>query len=214
VSIWPYDCAPYRNDPNLNDQGPVEQINFPSCFNGKSSYASPNGDGPNGKAKVPGFFDPRVGSMSMNNDLSYAKTGTSSPCGSGEVVPRLSMRIHYLNLFSVSDDQNGVYPSSCAQIKNLSEQCQTEQQVYGTTAAPADIGLELSSTQTGGQPGPWYTEHADYWQTWQQGEPLGPDPNTGKLNSLSYYCLVEHNTCGFEPRMKGKNPPYPPPPGT
>lgn len=204
-SIWPYDCGPYQSDPNLNSHGLVEIINFPSCYNGLHSYPSPNGDGPGGAANVPGYFDPSLGSMSAKNDLAYA------PCSGGytKVVSQLSMRIHYVNLWAVTDDSNGVYPSSCAQAKNLSEPCQTEQQVYGTTGAPADIGLELSSSQAQGNPGPWYTEHADYWQDWQQGKPLGPDPNTGTLNSLTYYCLVEDNTCSF---IENNN--YPPPPGS
>jgi hypothetical protein len=64
-------------------------------------------------------------------------------------------------------------------------------------------------------PGPWYTEHADYWQAWQQGIALGPDPNSGKLNSLTYYCLVENNKCGFmpNPNPNPKHAAYPPPPG-
>jgi hypothetical protein len=215
-SIWPYDCQPYRNDPNLNNpSGLVESINFPSCFNGKKSYLSPNGDGPGGDTRVPGYFDPSLGSMSDSNDLSYAVTGASSPCNGENVVPRLSMRIHYVGLWIINDDSETVYPSSCAQAEGLSEPCETEQQAYGTPGAPADIGLELSSSQTDGAPGPWYTEHADYWQTWQQGKALGPDPNTGKLNSLSYYCLVEDNKCGFmpNPNPKPTDPAYPPPPG-
>lgn len=116
------------------------------------------------------------------------------------------MRIHYVNLWSVSDDSNPVYPSSCAQVMHLSEGCTSTSQV------PANIGLELSSTQTQGAPGPWYTEHADYWQTWQQGKALGADPNTGTLNSLSYYCLVEDNSCGFVPsRREGAGPAGTPP---
>jgi hypothetical protein len=165
----------------------VEIIDFPSCWNGLSSYPTPNGHGPGGKAMVPGYFDPSMGSMSDMNDLAYP------PCtGQFDIaVPHVSMRIHYINLWNVNNDEKTVYPSSCGQIENLSEACQTEQQVYGTTGAPADIGLDLSSTQTGGKPGPWYTEHADYWQTWQQGDPLVPndDPNSGNLNSLTYYCL-------------------------
>jgi hypothetical protein len=180
-SLWPYDCLPYKTDPHLLSQGLTEVINFPSCFNGKSSYDSPNGPGPNGATKVPGYFDPSMGSMSKDDDLSYG------PCKAGQqVVPKLSMRIHYLGLWTVNDDGNAIYPSSCKNAQHLSEPCQTQQQVYGTTTAPTDIGLELSSTQTGGKPGPWYTEHADYWQAWQQGIALGPDPNTGTLNSLSY----------------------------
>jgi hypothetical protein len=205
-SIWPYDCSQYENDPNLGSQGLVEEIDFPSCYNGLHSYPSPNGPGPFGDANVPGYFDPSL-AMSNDNDLAYA------PCTGNydEVVPQLSMRIHYVGLWTVSDDGNTVYPSSCAQAQNLSEPCETENQAYGTTGAPTDIGLELSSTQTQGAPGPWYTAHADYWQTWQQGlsEPLRADPNTGTLNSLSYYCLVEDNSCGF---IENNN--YPPPPGS
>lgn len=215
-SIWPYDCQPYRDDPGINaPSGLVEVINFPSCYNGKTSYPSPNGDGPFGHAKVAGYFDPSMGSMSARDDFSYANTG-SSPCNGEQVVPKLSLRIHYVGLWTVSDDSNMVYPSSCAQAMNLAEPCETEQQAYGTTAAPTDIGLELSSSQTGGAPGPWYTEHADYWQTWQQGKALGPDPNSGKLNSLTYYCLVEVNRCGFVPNRNpsSTDPEYPPPPGS
>jgi Domain of unknown function (DUF1996) len=209
-SIWPYDCSQYQGDPHLNSQGLVEVINFPSCWNGKRSFSSPNGSGPNGQPNVPGYFDPNVSqTMSANNDLAYGPCGGNYPY----VVPQLSMRIHYINLWTTSDDGNTVYPSSCAQATNLGESCQTEQQAYGTTGAPTDIGLELSSTQTGGEPGPWYTEHADYWQAWQQGPALGPNvgAGTGTLNSDTYYCLVETPTpnCGF---LTNSN--FPPPPGS
>lgn len=68
-STWPFDCAPYQNDQNLNSQGLVEIINFPSCYNGLHSYTSPNGPGPNGDTNVPGYFDPSLGTMSAKNDL-------------------------------------------------------------------------------------------------------------------------------------------------
>ncbi len=213
-SIWPYDCAPYESDPHLNSEGLVEIIVFPSCWNGSASYPTPNNSGgPGGATAVPGYFDPSLGSMSQDNDFRYSGTDGSCPTNFPVPVPQLSMRIHYVKLWSVHDDGKTIYPSSCAQAENLSEPCQTEQQVYGTSGAPSDIGLELSSTQTQGQPGPWYTEHADYWQAWQQGDPLGTnnnDPNTGNLNSLTYYCLDSAQVCSFVPNASGR---YPPPAG-
>jgi hypothetical protein len=199
-SIWPYDCAPYKSDPNLNSQGPVEIIVFPACWNGESSYQSPNGT-----TMIPGYFDPSMGSMSHHNDLAYPPCTSQFPIP----VPQLSMRIHYVGLWSINDDGKTVYPSSCAQAAHLSEPCQTQQQVYGKSGAPTDIGLDLSATQTNAQPGPWYTEHADYWQTWQQGDPLviNDDPNTGNLNSLTYYCLDLAQICSFVPNAKGQFPP-------
>jgi hypothetical protein len=146
--------------------------------------------------------------MSDDNDLAYAPCPSQFPIP----VPQLSTRIHYVGLWGINDDGKTVYASSCAQAENLGEPCETEQQAYGITGAPTDIGLELSSTQTNAQPGPWYTEHADYWQTWQQGDPLvtGDDPNTGNLNSLTYYCLDLAQICSFVPNANGQ---FPPPPG-
>jgi hypothetical protein len=69
------------------------------------------------------------------------------------------------------------------------------------------FGFRLS--QTSGAPGPWYTGHADYWQTWQQGSsPPSTGSAPGTLNSLTCYCLDLANTCGF---ITDRN--YPPPPG-
>ncbi|HET7015526.1 MAG TPA: DUF1996 domain-containing protein [Streptosporangiaceae bacterium] len=212
-SIWPYDCAPYESDPRLNSEGLVEIIAFPSCWDGSASFTTPNtSGGPGGALKVPGYFDPSL-SMSQGNDFGYHLPNQACPPQFPMPVPQLSMRIHYVRLWSVHDAGRTVYPSSCAQAENLSEPCQTEQQVYGFSGPPPDIGLELSSTQTQRQPGPWYTEHADYWQAWQQGDPLGTnnnDPNTGNLNSLTYYCLDSAQVCSFVPNANGQ---YPPPAG-
>lgn len=200
-SIWPYDCAPYQHDPRLNSEGLVEIINFPSCFDGRRSFPSPNGPGPNGEAKVPAYFDPSL-HMPVSNDLAYA------PCGGkfDQPIPKVSMRIHYLNLWHVAGSRP-VLPSSCQQAAHLAEACSSQPK------APASLAFKLSSTQTKGAPGPWYTEHADYWQTWQQGKALGPDPNSGTLNSLTYYCLDHAVTCGFMPSTRKGRPAFPPPPG-
>ena len=197
-SLWPYDCSLFHSDPRFTDQeGLTEIINFPSCWDGKSSFTAPNGT-----AKVPGYFDP---SMNMGtSDLAYPPCGGNYP----HPVPHVSMRIHYVSLYHISTDTKTIYPSSCAQASGLSEPCQTQAQA-GQPTPPDDIALQLSATQTNGAPGPWYTAHADYWQTWQQGAaPPSPTSMRGTLNSLTYYCLDEANTCGF---ITDKN--YPPPPG-
>lgn len=196
-SLWPYDCSLFQHDPNFTDQeGLTEIISFPSCWDGKQSFTTPNGT-----AKVPGYFDP---SMHMGTpDMAYPPCGGNYPFP----VPHLSMRIHYVNLYHVSNDSKTIYPSSCAQASGLSESCQTQAQA-GQSTPPDDIALQLSSTQTKGAPGPWYTEHADYWQTWQQGSaPPSANSARGTLNSLTYYCLDLANTCSF---ITDKN--YPPPP--
>jgi hypothetical protein len=179
----------------------VEIINFPSCFDGRRSFPSPNGPGPNGEAKVPAYFDPSL-HMPVSNDLTYA------PCRGkfDQRIPKVSMRIHYLNLWHVAGSKP-VLPSSCLQAAHLAETCSSQPN------APASLAFQLSATQTKGAPGPWYTEQADYWQTWQQGKALGPDPNTGTLNSLTYYCLDQANTCGFVPSTRKGRPAFPPPPG-
>jgi Domain of unknown function (DUF1996) len=200
VSLWPYDCSLFRNDPNFGpkeQEGLTEIIDFPSCWNGLASFTAPNGT-----AKVPGYFDP---SLNMGtSDLAYP------PCAGSydHPFPHVSMRIHYVGLFTASNDTKTIYPSSCAEASGLSETCQTQAQ-RGLSVPPDDIGLQLSSTQTGGAPGPWYTAHADYWQTWQQGSaPPSPSSARGTLNSLTYYCLDLANTCKFI-----TNANYPPPPG-
>jgi hypothetical protein len=188
-SLWPYDCSLFRNDPNFTSaeqEGLTEIISFPSCWNGNRSFASPNGTG-----MVPGYFDPSL--HTGTSDLAYP------PCGGvySHIVPHVSMRIHYTGLFSVSNDSKTIYPSSCAEASGLSEPCATQSQ-KGLSVPPNDIALQLSSSQTGGRPGPWYTEHADYWQTWQQGSaPPSASSAHGTLNSLTYYCLDLATTCGF-----------------
>lgn len=188
-SLWPYDCSLFRNDPNFTNkeqEGLTEIIDFPSCWNGKRSFLSPNGT-----AMVPGYFDPSL--HLATGDLAYA------PCGGiySHPVPHVSMRIHYTGLFSVSNDSKTIYPSSCAEASGLSEPCTTQSQ-QGLSVPPNDIALQLSSSAAGGRPGPWYTEHADYWQTWQQGSaPPSASSAPGTLNSLTYHCLDLAVTCGF-----------------
>jgi hypothetical protein len=188
-SLWPYDCSLFHSDPNFpakEQEGLTEIISFPSCWNGKRSFLSPNGTG-----MVPGYFDP---SLHMpTSDLAYP------PCGGAytHIVPHVSMRIHYVGLYSVSTDSRTVYPSSCAEASGLSEPCRTQAQA-GQSVPPNDIAVQLSSTANGGRPGPWYTEHADYWQTWQQGSaPPSASSAPGTLNSLTYHCLDLAVTCGF-----------------
>jgi hypothetical protein len=198
-SLWPYDCSLFQNDPRFGSkqqEGLTEIIDFPSCWNGLASFTSPNGTG-----KVPGYFDP---SLNMGtSDLAYPPCGGSYP----NAVPHVSMRIHYVGLFTVSNDANTIYPSSCAEASGLSEPCQTQAQ-KGLSVPPNDVGLQLSSTAATGGPGPWYTEHADYWQTWQQGSaPPSASSALGTLNSVTFHCLDHANTCGF---ITDAN--YPPPP--
>ena len=189
-SLWPYDCSLYQNVanfPRAEQEGLTEIISFPSCWNGKRSFMSPNGT-----AMVPGYFDP---SLHMGtSDLAYP------PCGGAytHVVPHVSMRIHYTGLYSVSSDSKTVYPSTCDGSFGLSPVVCTTQADHGQSVPPNDIALQLSSSQTGGRPGPWYTEHADYWQTWQQGSaPPSASSAPGTLNSLTYHCLDLAVTCGF-----------------
>jgi hypothetical protein len=216
-SIWPYTCSPF---PFPNNEGVTEIIDFPSCWNGQSSFPS------HGAGQVPGYIDPAVSAtLSASNDLAYppASGGCSalSPAGTYHPVPHVSMRIHYTGLGlsggpSISNDSQTIDPSSCPSpadqnVPSFPWTCTTQ-------AQPTDIALQLSSTQPGGanpQPGPWYTEHADYLQSWQQGvSPPGTgDPHTGTLNSLTHYCLQEAITCGFIPSST-KGSAYPPFPGT
>lgn len=220
-SIWPYTCSLF---PFANNEGVTGIIDFPSCWNGQSSFQTPNGT-----AMVPGYIDPQISqTLSANNDLAYPPAtggcGALSPQGTYHPVPHLSLRIHYTGLGlsggpSISTDSQTIYPSACPQSQpgpGFPWTCSTQAQM-GQSVPPDDIALDLSSSSAQGPVvGGWYTEHADYWQTWQQGvSPPGTgDPNTGTLNSLTHYCLQDGITCGFMPSSKPGNPPYPPPPGT
>jgi hypothetical protein len=205
-SIWPYTCQMFDFP---HQHGVTEVINFPSCWNGKASFTTPNGT-----AKVPGYIDPSMGGGTPN-DLAYRPV---RGCGALDrkgvtyhAVPHLSLRIHYTGLGlgpqtpggpdTLSTNSNTIYPSSCAQVLNLTG-CHTQAQ-EGQQMPPADIALKLSSDPHGA-PGPWYTGHADYWQTWQQGKAVGPGAPYGTLNSLTYYCLDKAITCGIIHK-----PPYP-----
>jgi hypothetical protein len=212
-SAWPYTCAPFKFP---GQQGLTEIINFPSCWNGQSSFTTPNGT-----AKVPGYLDPALGiSPPPQNDLAYPPAGGCAKLDTATAtykpVPHVSMRIHYIGLGlgtqtpggpdTLSTDGKTIDPSSCQAALNVGA-CTSQ------SSPPSNVALQLSSDPSGA-PGAWYTAHADYWQTWQQGLKLG-DPgnaNTGTLNSLTQYCLDASVTCGFMPNTRDTSAPtYPPP---
>lgn len=102
---------------------------------------------------------------------------------------------------TLSTNGKAIYPSSCAGVQNITG-CHTQAR-EGRRMPPDNIGLKLSADPHGAQ-GPWYTAHADFWQTWHQGKAVGPGAPYGTLNSLTYYCLDQVTTCGTV-----NGPPYP-----
>jgi hypothetical protein len=218
-STWPYDCSPWSSGMPPSEQGLDEIINFPSCWDGQSSFPSPNGSGPNGTGNMVPYYLPapaKIGGVTYSSpgDLNFPDPATGQ-CDTGPwttTVPHLSIRIHYQLQTVRTPSSPQVDPSSCGNVTNITTPVCTAE-APGPTGAPSNIALQLSSTAVGGGAGGWWTEHADYWQAWQQGKAAGPggvvspEPGTGTLNSLTYYCLVNHQTCSF---ITNKN--YPPPP--
>jgi Domain of unknown function (DUF1996) len=205
-SIWPYTCDMFHFP---DDQGLTEIIDYPSCWDGKASFKTPNGTG-----MVAGYIDHAI-SAHAPNDLAYRPAGGCRALDrkgvTYQAVPHLSLRIHYTGLGlgsqtpggadTLSTNSTPIYPSSCTAFHILPG-CHTQAQ-EGLSVPPHNIGLKLSADPAGA-PGPWYTGHADYWQTWQQGKALGPGKPYGTLNSLTYYCLDLARICSF---VKGV--PYP-----
>lgn len=213
-SAWPYTCGQFSFP---GEEGLTEIIDFPNCWDGQSSFTTPNGS-----AKVPGYLDPALGiSPPPQNDLAYAPKNEScsaldTATTTYQNVPHVSMRIHYVGLGlgpqtaggadTLSTDGATIDPSDCTAALNVGP-CATQ------SSPPTNVALQLSADPSGA-PGPWYTAHADYWQTWQQGLPLGDsgNANTGTLNSLTQYCLDAAITCGFMPNTRDSSAPtYPPP---
>jgi hypothetical protein len=198
-SIWPYDCSLYQGSdfPTNQQEGLAEIINFPACWDRGNSFMTPNGT-----AMVPGYLAPPL-NMGTTNDLKY------DPCNGTytTIVPHVSMRIHYMKLYDINPGSATIYPSSCAAATGLGPNVTCQSQA---NPPPGNIAFQLSSTQTNAAPGPWYTEHADYWQTWQQGSsPPSASSAPGTLNSLTYDCLDLPQTCGFV-----KDGSYPTPPSS
>jgi Domain of unknown function (DUF1996) len=216
-STWPYDCSPWSGKMPPSEQGLDEIIRFPSCWDGQSSFHSPNGSGPPGTSGMVPYYLPApatIGGVTYSSpgDLNFPDpaTGKCDTAPWTTAVPHLSIRIHYQLQTVRAPNSPVVGPSSCAD--NITGVTCTPE-APGPAGAPSNIALQLSSTAAGGDPGGWWTEHADYWQAWQQGLAAGPggvvspEPGTGTLNSLTYYCLAQHQTCSFI-----TNANYPPPP--
>ena len=201
-SSWPYTCqtTPYTSkDGSFTSQGLVMILKFPSCWKGTKSWPQPN----NSSVKVAGFSTNKsLIPSGASEDLEY--TDSLSNCPSGDTrIPELTERVHFINLFNVSQSGTGtVDPSSCTQGTTAANEptgC-TSQPAYNSNAP---IGLEFSSDSSppGGAPVPgmFWTAHADYWETWQQGngDVTGETAKPGTLDDLTEDCLVEGRTCSF-----------------
>jgi hypothetical protein len=205
-SSWPYNCqtTPYTstNGGNFTSQGLVMILKFPSCWEGTKSWHQPN----NPSVKVPGFStNTNLEPNQPVNDLEYTTGANVCPSHNGVPdtrIPELTERVHFIGLYNVSQSGTGtVDPSSCTQggANLISSEC-TTQSAYSSNAP---IGLEFSSDSSppGGAPVPgmFWTAHADYWETWHQGngDVTGETAKPGTLDDLTEDCLVEGRTCSF-----------------
>lgn len=220
-STWPYDCHAWSASMPPSEKGLTEIIRFPSCWDGRSTFHSPNGTGRMVPYYLPASATIHGVTYSSPGDLNFPdpSTGKCDQAPYTTVVPHLSIRIHY-QLDTVRTPNTAmVGPSSCDQDTDNPGtgpgEIPCKPEAPGPTGAPSNIALQLSSSAQRGSPGGWWTGHSDYWQAWQQGLAAGqggtvnPEPNTGTLNSLTYYCLFEGQTCKFI-----TNANYPPPPPT
>jgi hypothetical protein len=93
-------------------------------------------------------------------DVVYPNPGTTATCpaGYGHILPQVSERVH----FGIMDPCAGAKPC-------------------GPYTGAGNVVLAVAS-------GPYYTMHADFWNTWQ--------PAT--LDVLVAKCLDEHVHCGFQ----------------
>jgi hypothetical protein len=97
------------------------------------------------------------------SDVVYPVTGTAATCpeGHGHLLPQISERVH----FGIMDPCGGMEPC-------------------GPNDGSDNVVLSLAS-------GPFYTLHADFWNTWQ------PE----SLDVLITKCLNLHQHCGFQRTM-------------
>jgi hypothetical protein len=201
-SSWPYNCqTSYSNGSGgtFSSQGLVMILEFPRCWKGTKTWPQPNNT--NG-VKVPGFTTNQALLPSgASEDLAYPNGGSGpGGCPSGDtLIPHLTERVHFIGLYNVSQSgSETVDPSSCTQGGANITGC-TSQPAYNSHGT---IGLEFSSDSSspGGAPVPgmFWTAHADYWQTWQQGGGIAPGAAApGTLDDLTEDCLVQNVVCGF-----------------
>lgn len=195
-SSWPYNCqASYSNGSGgtFSSQGLVMILEFPSCWKGTKTWPQPNN---NNGVKVPGFStNQSLLPSGASEDLAYPNGGSGpGGCPSGDtLIPHLTERVHFIGLYNVSQSGTGtVDPSSCTQGGANITGC-TPQPAYNSHGT---IGLEFSADPNGA-PGMFWTAHADYWQTWQQGDGVDETAKPGTLDDLTEDCLVENVVCGF-----------------
>lgn len=196
-SSWPYNCRTTYTNANgsFSSQGLVMLLEFPSCSKGTQTWPQPNNTT---GVKVSGFStNTSLLPPGASEDLEYPDGGSGpGGCPAGDtLIPHLTERVHFIGLYNVSQSGAGtVDPSSCTQGgANLpSSEC-TPQPAYNSHDT---IGLEFSADPNGA-PGMFWTAHADYWETWQQGHGVNETANPGTLDDLTEDCLVEQDGCGF-----------------
>lgn len=197
-SSWPYNCqnSYTSKDGSFTSQGLVMILKFPSCWKTTQTWPQPNNTT---GVKVAGFStNKKLIPSGASEDLEYATGSGSCPSSNDKLIPQLSERIHFIGLFNVSQSGTGtVDPSSCTQgttSGNMATGC-TSQSAYNSNAT---IGLEFSADPNGA-PGMFWTAHADYWETWQQGDGVNESAAPGTLDDLTEDCLagMEAHTCSF-----------------
>lgn len=204
MSAWPYNCN-YNNQQQFD--GLVGHVMFPSCWDGKGIASTAPGGNPEQPVSGPGsgsfgqplFLSPTVPvppGISSTFDLKYENL-TTAQCPAGyQYIPRISVRVHTL------------ITNPCPEFADSDWQDCLPGGVPGLpTTQPPDIRLMLSTMgMSGGPPtiGPWYTMHADYWNTWQQYPTTAPaSAGNGKLDDNVLYCLGTGRSsthtlpCGF-----------------
>lgn len=201
ISLWPYNCNANPNYSKDNLDGLVGIVTFPDCWDGRGLSTvdqSPNQKG-YGSFGQPVFLSktiPIPTGFSTKFDLAYENLATGQcPAGFPYHIPHISVRVHTLVTNPCPE-----YPDS-----------DTADCMPGLSGTPPKIQLMVSTMGMNGGtpvPGPWYTMHADYWNTWQQG-PVTPPTNpltqgNGTLDDNVAYCLgkyisytVKHSPCGF-----------------
>lgn len=213
-SYWPYDCSPYRVDnaippggtkpQTFHPNGMVLHIQFPTCWNGNQSFVAPNSGG---AQHVAHYISPNANpTLAASNDLAFKKADGTCPTGfTAARIPKIVIKV----LTMIQDPCDGATPcgpSGCGHWPANTPGFTTC--TPQDTPGPIAVGFSMRDPSGSGGTviGPWWTFHADYWNTWQQGRPAlldtgagGADPprQIGTLADGLEDCVKANVTCGF-----------------
>jgi hypothetical protein len=186
-STWPYDCTnPAYNSSGFQPDGVIAHVDFPWCWDRRTSETDPPGGGPGG---IPQYLPAQVlppGGTPVA-DVRFPDTGNTT-CPAGDVeIPRISLRLH-----------TGIR-KPCGRVSYT--ECMPSDRVGGGTPGNILIGFATAGPEGTSIAGPYWTLHADYWETWRE----GTRRSLGTLVDLWEDCLapLTAHRCGEAKDSRG-----------